>query len=202
MTDRKAPSDWPLHDLIAERWSPRAFADRPIEREKLMSLFEAVRWAPSCFNEQPWRLIVATKDDAAEYERLLGCLVEFNQGWANAAPVLMIAVASLEFERNSKPNAHAWHDVGLGLENLTIQAQSMGLAVHMMAGFDADKTRKTYGIPDNAAPTTAVALGYPGSPDDLSDDLREKEIAPRQRKPLNTFVFTGGWGKTSKILSD
>ncbi|MBI1374866.1 MAG: nitroreductase [Phycisphaera sp.] len=200
MPDNKAPSDWPLHDLIAARWSPRAFEDRAVEHKKLMSLLEAMRWAPSCFNEQPWRLLVATKDDPTEYERMLGCLVEFNQGWAKAAPVLMIAVASLEFERNGKPNAHGWHDVGLGLENMALQATSMGLQIHMMAGFDTAKARAVYGIPDNAAPTTAIAIGYPGDANDLSADLRDKETAPRERRELESIVFSGRWGKTSSLL--
>jgi len=202
MSERRAPSDWPLHDLIAERWSPRAFADRAIEREKINALFEAMRWAPSSYNEQPWNLIVATKDQPDEYEQLLGCLVEFNQNWAKAAPLLMISVTSLRFARNEKPNAHAWHDVGLGLENLALQATSMGLVTHMMAGFDADKAREAFRIPESHEATTAIAVGYPGSPDDLPDDLRKQESGPRSRKPLDTFVFTGKFGQKSPLLGN
>src|SRR5438067_11420928 len=110
--EKPAPAEHPIHELIARRWSPRLFSDRAVEPEKLRSVLEAARWAPSSFNEQPWSFIVATKDDPAEYERLLGCLVEFNQGWAKAAPVLFISVASLRFSRNQKENRHGMHDVG------------------------------------------------------------------------------------------
>src|SRR5215208_4639816 len=103
----------PIHDLLRRRWSPRAFADRPVEREKLLSVMEAARWAPSSFNEQPWSFLVATKDRPDEHARMLECLAEKNQTWAKAAPVLMISVASLHFARNGKPNRHALHDVGL-----------------------------------------------------------------------------------------
>ena len=130
-----AETRYPIHELLRERWSPRAFADRMVEPEKLRSLLEAARWAPSSSNEQPWSFIVATKEHAGEYERLLSCLVEGNVRWAQHAPVLMLSVATLVFERNQKPNRHAFHDVGLAVENLIIQGTALGLFVHQMAGF-------------------------------------------------------------------
>ncbi len=197
--EKPAETQHPIHELLVRRWSPRAFADRAIEPEKLRSLLEAARWAPSSFNEQPWSFIVATKDDSAEYERLLGCLVEFNQGWAKAAPMLMISVASLKFAHNNKDNRHAMHDVGLASENLVIQATALGLFAHGMAGFDVEKARETYGIPDTHLPAAAWAIGYAGDTDSLDPQLRERELAPRERKQIAEFVFSGKWGKTAAV---
>jgi nitroreductase len=189
-----------IHELLRERWSPRAFADRMVEPEKLRSLLEAARWAPSSFNEQPWSFIVATKEHPGEYERLLSCLVEGNVRWAQHAPVLMLSVARLAFERNQKPNRHAFHDVGLSVENLVIQATALGLAVHQMAGFHVDKARELFSIPDGHEPVAALVLGFPGDPAGLPEDLREREVAPRIRKPLESFVFSGQWGQSSPLV--
>src|SRR3954463_9809046 len=149
----------PIHDLLRRRWSPRAFSDRPVEREKLLSVLEAARWAPSSNNEQPWHYLVARKEEPEEFARLLACLVEKNQSWAKAAPVLMLSVASTVFARNGKPNRHALHDVGQAVADLTVQATALGLFVHQMAGFSAEKARETYGIPENAEPVAALAVG-------------------------------------------
>src|SRR5579864_8707816 len=110
---KQSTPDYPIHELIARRWSPCAFADRPVPVDDLRSLFEAARWAASSYNEQPWRYIVATKADRAEFERLLSCLVEGNQAWAKTAPVLALGCTSLNFAYNNKPNAAALHDLGL-----------------------------------------------------------------------------------------
>jgi nitroreductase len=195
-----AETRYPIHELLRERWSPRAFADRMVEPEKLRSLLEAARWAPSSFNEQPWSFIVATKEHPGEYERLLSCLVEGNVRWAQHAPVLMLSVARLAFERNQKPNRHAFHDVGLAVENLVIQATALGLAVHQMAGFHVDKARELFSIPDGHEPVAALVLGFPGDPAGLPEDLREREVAPRIRKPLESFVFSGQWGQSSPLV--
>jgi len=195
-----AETRYPIHELLRERWSPRAFADRMVEPEKLRSLLEAARWAPSSFNEQPWSFIVATKEHPGEYERLLSCLVEGNIRWAQHAPVLMLSVARLAFERNQKPNRHAFHDVGLAAENLVIQATALGLAVHQMAGFHVDKARELFSIPDGHEPVAALVLGFPGDPAGLPEDLREREVAPRIRKPLESFVFSGQWGQPSPLV--
>lgn len=199
MTEKPAQTQYPVHELIRNRWSPRAFADRPIEPDKLLSLIEAARWAPSSYNYQPWRFIVATKYNPTEYNRLLGTLIEFNQGWAKNAPVLILAVAKLHFD-DGKPNRHAFHDVGLALENLVLQATALGLSVHQAAGFDVDKARKEYQIPEEYEPATVVVIGYAGDPQILPDGLREREIAPRMRKPLPELLFTGQWGNVSPLL--
>ncbi len=201
MTEKPAPTQYPVHELIRNRWSPRAYSDRPVEKDQLLSLLEAARWAPSSYNHQPWRFIVATKDDITEYNRLLSTLVEFNQGWAKNAPVLILAVAKLHFD-DGKLNRHAFHDIGLALENLIIQATSLGLSTHQIAGFQADLARKEYGIPNEYEPATVITVGYAGDPQSLPDGLRERELAPRVRKTLKEIVFTEKWENVLPILTD
>jgi nitroreductase len=188
----------PVHELIRTRWSPRAFSDRPVEREKLLSIFEAARWAPSSFNGQPWNFLVATRDDPADFQRMLGCLVEGNQQWARSAPVLMVAVATSAFERNNKPNRHALYDTGAAVAFLTLQATSLGLFVHQMAGFEPAQVREAYAVPPTAEPVAAIAMGYAGDPQSLPEDLRKKELTPGQRKPIASFVFSGAWGRAAQ----
>jgi nitroreductase len=183
-----------VHELIRERWSPRAFDPRPMERAKLLSLLEAARWAPSCYNEQPWRFILAEKNDTPSFERLLACLLEGNQIWARHAAVLLLTVAKLEFDHNGQPNRHAFHDVGMASENLTLQATALGLAAHFMGGYHVEKARELLGIPTGYEPVAAAALGYPGDPSILPDRLREREQASRQRVPLTELIFAGTWG--------
>jgi nitroreductase len=199
--DKSTPVDHPVHELIRARWSPRAFADRPLSPETLCSLFEAARWAPSSFNEQPWSFIVARRDEADEFARLLACLVPTNQAWARHAPVLMISVATLGFARDGRPNRHALHDVGLAAAQLTLQAAALGLAVHQMAGIDRERVRATYGIPDGFEPVAGLAVGYPGEPASLPVQLGQRERAPRERKPLARFVFAGRWGQATGLIS-
>lgn len=203
MMEKLADSKHPIHDLLRRRWSPRVFSDHAVEPEKLRSLLEAARWAPSSYNEQPWSFFVATKENPVEYERLLSCLVEGNQRWAKRAGVLMLSVAKLHFERppgRGTPNRHAFHDVGLAVENLVVQATALGLVVHQMAGFHLEKARELFRIPEGYEPVAAIALGYAGDPATLPEPLRERELAPRTRKPLEEFVFTGQWGQTSPLV--
>ena len=134
MSVKLATTDHPVHQLIVNRWSPYAFADREVSKEDLRSIFEAARWAASSYNEQPWSYLVATKEDATEYERLLSCLVEPNQAWAKAAPVLALGVVRTRFTRNDKPNAAAVHDLGAASAQLTFEATARGLSVHQMIG--------------------------------------------------------------------
>ena len=180
---------------LKDRWSPRAFADTMPSRDSLACLFEAARWAPSCYNDQPWYFVVATRDDHAKYDAMLGCLVEFNQSWASTAPVLMVSVARDRFERNEEPNRHAWFDVGLATGNLLAQAQHLGMLVHQMAGFDADQARSTLAIPEHYSPVAAAAIGYLGAPERLPEGMDEKDPATRERKSLDEFVFAGRWGE-------
>jgi nitroreductase len=198
--EKPAEAAHPIHDVIARRWSPRAFDERPVEQETLKSLFEAARWAPSSNNEQPWRFIVASKETSTDYDRLFACLVEGNRKWAFRAPVLILSVASLLFEDDGKPNRHALHDTGMAAENFVLQATALGLQAHQMAGFDTQKARETCLIPTGFDPVAMIALGYPGDPAVLPDYLREREIKPRERQPIGDFVFSIKWGQTSLLV--
>ena len=198
---RRAPTDFPLHDFIADRWSPRAFSDKPVAPDVLQSLFEAARWAPSSSNEQPWAYIVATKDDTENFAKLVSLLVPSNVTWAQHAPVLVLAVAELAFAKSGAPNRNAQYDVGAASAWLTVEATSRGLFVHQMAGYDDQKARQVFQIPPGWEPIAAMAIGYPGNPDSLSQPLRDREVAPRTRKPLSQFVMSGSWKNKATFLS-
>jgi nitroreductase len=170
-----------------------AYEPHPMPDESLASLLEAARWAPSCFNDQPWFFLVARRQNTEEFARMLECLVEGNRTWAQNASVLMITAARTTFQRNDKPNRFAAHDLGLAVGGLLVQATEMGLAVHQMGGFDPTTAREVYGIPEGFEAITAIAIGYRDDPSTLSDDLRKREMQPRERKALSTFVFSGSW---------
>ena len=197
---KRTPFDFPIHDLVAERWSPRAFGDKPISSDILRSLFEAARWAPSSSNEQPWAYIVARKDDADAFEKLVSILVPANASWAKHAPVLALAVAQLAFAKSGSPNRNAQHDVGASSAWLTFEATARGLFVHQMAGFDAEKARQVFEIPAGWEPIAAMAIGYPGDPESLPQPMRDREVAPRTRKPISTFVMSGKWGQKAPFI--
>lgn len=197
-----APADPPIHELLAQRYSPRAFTDQEVTPAQMRALIEAARWAASCFNDQPWHYIVATRRQPEAFERLLGCLVEANRRWAAKAPVLMLAVARSTFAHNGKPNPHAWHDLGQASAQLALQAAAMGLQIHQMAGFDRDEARQAFAIPEDHEPVAAIAVGHPGAPDSLPEDLAERERAPRQRKPVSDFVHGATWGEPAAALDE
>ncbi len=190
----------PIHELIARRWSPYAFADRPVSIDDLRSLFEAARWAASSYNEQPYSYIVATRQDTAEFERLLSCLVEGNQAWAKAAPVLAIGCTSLRFRLNGQPNAAAVHDLGLASATLTLEATARGIYVHQMIGIVPARVSELYAVPEGVQPTTGLAIGYVSDAGTSPDNLRQRDLALRTRKPVSEFVFTGKWGTTSTVV--
>jgi nitroreductase len=194
---KRALPDHPIQDLLADRWSPYGFDDHPVAEADLASLFEAARWAASSYNEQPWTFFVATKKAAAEFERLLSCLLPANQVWAKAAPVLVLGVVSLKFAKTKKDNRAAVHDLGLASANLVMEATARGLSVHQMIGILPDRARRLYRIPAHAEAWTAMAIGYKADADQLPEELRERDLAPRTRKPTGEFVFTGSWGQPS-----
>ena len=198
---KPAPAHFPIHDLIRDRWSPRAFAAKPIEPAVLASLFEAARWAPSSSNEQPWAFVVATKDEPENFAKTISVLVEFNASWAKEAAALVLAVSSLKFHANGNQNRNAFYDTGAATALLSMEATYRGLAVHQMAGFDPAKAKQVFQIPEDWEPIAAMAIGYPGHSDTLHPKLREREVAPRTRKPLSEFVMSGRWGHTSPIVS-
>jgi nitroreductase len=198
--EKPADTHFPIHDLLSRRWSPRAFAERPVEPEKIQRVLEAARWASSCFNEQPWVFIIATADQAAEHGKLLSCLVEGNQVWAKQAPLLMITVAKQHFDHNGQPNRHAFHDVGLAVGNLVVQATAMDLVVHQMAGILPEAIRECFSLPSGYEPVTGLAIGYSGDLNTLPEEIRERERAPRSRKALQEFVFAETWEQNPEFL--
>ena len=181
-----------VHNLIEERWSPRAFEDKPVDESQLQTLFEAARWAPSAMNEQPWRFIYAVKEDQENFDRLFSCLVEGNS-WAKNASALFISVVKKNYDYNGNPNNLALHDLGLATGNLLLQATDLGLHVHLMGGFKADKAREVLEIPEGYEPVSMGAVGYAGDPETLSENLKARELAPRKRKPLEEILFKGKW---------
>ena len=198
---KTALTDFPVHELVVGRWSPYAFDACPVSVEDLRSLFEAARWAPSSYNEQPWSYVVATRDEPEAFQRLLSCLVEPNQAWARAAPALALGVVSERFRRNDRPNTAAEHDLGLAAGNLLLEATARGLYVHQMIGILPDLARELYAIPDGFRALTGIAIGYPGDPGGLPEQLRERDLEARTRRPLREFVFSDSWGSPSSILT-
>lgn len=198
--EKPAKNDYPILDVIKRRWSPRAFGDKLIEPTKVRQLFEAARWSASSYNEQPWRFIVASRDNEAEFSKALACLVEQNQAWAKRAPLLILAFAKKTFSKNKKPNRVHVHDLGAAMANLSLQATAMGMFVHQMAGVDLDKMASTYKVPDDFEPVTAAAVGYGGDPATLPEDFRESELAERSRRPLEDVVFAGKWNSPAPLV--
>jgi nitroreductase len=190
--ERESPAR--IHELLARRWSPRTFLSRPLEAAKLTQLFEAARWAPSCYNAQPWAFILATREDAEGYNRVLSTLVDANRQWAQQAPVLVLAVAKLDFTHVARANRHAFYDLGQAVASLTVQASAAGLYVHQMGGFDPHSARELFAIPAGYEPVAVLALGYSEAP--------APDPAMRTRKPLTDFVFSGSWGRAATVIAE
>jgi|ERR1019366_4650799 nitroreductase len=175
-----------VHELLRDRWSPRDFMDRPIEPEKLRSLFEAARWAASCFNEQPWRFVVATKAEPEQFQKLLGLLMEKNQQWAKTAWALGFSAGKKTFTHNGAPNRFGLHDAGAATANLAVEATALGLHAHFMGGFDPQRARTEFHVPEDFEIGAAFAIGY----------IDEASVQPgeRKRRALEEIVFGGDWG--------
>lgn len=197
---KEASTEYEIHPLLARRWSPRAFSERLIDHKAIAQLFEAARWSASGGNGQPWFFIIASRENPEEFEKLLACINPFNSEWAKDAALIGIAVAQTTRD-DGKPSPMAPFDLGLAMQNMAVQATSMGLHMHMMAGFSGDKSRESYAIPETHTPLCAFAVGYFGNPETLNERNREREVAPRVRKPLRDFVFGGEWGTTSPLLT-
>jgi nitroreductase len=186
-----------IHELIQSRWSPRAFdTDRPVSHDDLLALFEAARWAASCFNDQPWRFVVCNKTtDPAAWQQGLAVLVEKNRLWAKNAPVLILAVAMENFTHNGQANRWAMYDTGAASANLCLQANALGLSVHQMGGFDAEKAREVFRLPSGCKPMAMMAVGYQAGLEVLDDDFKAIEVAGRSRVALAERFFAGMWGQ-------
>lgn len=186
----------PILPLLTERRSPRAYTSQPVSAEVLQQLFTAAGSAASCFGEQPWRFIVGSQETSPEaFQKILGTLAEFNQGWAKKASALAIAVAKNTFSHDSNSNAWARHDVGQAVATLAIQGVELGVQIHQMAGFSADAARTAFHIPADYELVSVFTIGYPGEVAALPEALQQRELAPRTRKPLAEFMFEGGWPK-------
>jgi nitroreductase len=189
-------------DVLLRRWSPKMFSSRPVEPEKLRTILEAARWAPSSFNEQPWSFIVARRENPQEYSALLSSLSQKNQGWARRAPVLILSVAKLNLRINGQLNRHAFHDVGLATANLIVQASALGLFTHPMGGFSVENARAALGIPEGYEPVTVIALGYLRELMESGESASSLVAKNRSRKPLDEFVFEGSWGHRAQFIDD
>ena len=198
--EKPAETRVPIHELLGRRWSTVAFSERPVEPEKLMSVLEAARWAPSSNNGQPWAYLVARKEDADNFDALLGVLVSGNRAWAQKAPVLILTLAHTQWEKDGTPNRHGFYDLGQATTNLVTQATSLGLSTHQMAGFDVEASRERFHIPAGWEPVSVAALGYRADPETLPEKLRARELGTRHRKSLEEFVFSGTWGIPASFL--
>lgn len=198
--DRKADTSVAIDDLLARRWSPRAFdATRPVSREQLAALLEAARWAPSCNGDEPWRYLVWDRSrDADGWQQAFDCLSENNRKWCRNVPVLMLSCAGSIFGHSGKPNRYGQHDTGMADLSIALQAVTLGLVAHQMGGYDAQKARATFSIPEEYTPMAMIAVGYQASPDVLDEETKAKELKPRSRKPLGTHFFEGSWGEGVK----
>jgi nitroreductase len=192
--EKPAHTSLPINEIMRRRWSPRLFDDRAVEREKILTLLEAARWAPSCFNEQPWRYLVFDGTGPEALAKARDCLDEGN-AWARKAPMLMLSVARENFSKNEKPNRHGQHDVGLASEDLVLQAVELGLAAHQMAGFDSNRARREFGVPEGYTPMAMIAIGYPYHGDLTSqpEKMQARELGERSRKPVGEIAFYGRW---------
>jgi len=197
MLRKPAQTSRPIHDLLARRWSTRAFdAAKPVTREQLTTLLEAGRWAPSCNGDEPWRYLVWDRArDPEGFQKAFDCLSDNNRKWVKNVPLLMLSCAGSNFAATGKPNRWTQHDTGAASLSIALQADALGLAVHQMGGFDAEKARAAFGIPVEYTPMAMIAVGYQAAPDVLDEETKKKELTPRARKPLAERFFEGGWGK-------
>ncbi len=182
--------------VIRDRWSPYHFDSQPVASESIEQCLIAASWAASSYNEQPWYFLVAYREQTSEFNRMLGCLLEANQAWAQFAGVLLLTVSQETFARNGQPNRVHQYDVGQAAAHFTLQATALGIAVHQMAGIHIGKIRSEYGIPEGYSPQTAIAVGYPATQSTSgNEELAARDRSPRTRKPLAQFVFQAAWGK-------
>lgn len=196
MFDKKAKTSVPVNSLIAARWSGRAFdPGRPVSQDHLSRLVEAARWAPSCFGDEPWRFIICDKNnDPQAWQSAFDCLSEGNRSWAVNAPVIILSIAGSILSKNNKPNRWGQYDTGAAAFSLCIQATEDDLMVHQMGGFDSDKARQIFSIPEDFTPMAMMAVGFQLPLDEITGELRERELSERHRSPVGENFYAGQWG--------
>lgn len=200
MSIKTAKTRFSVIEPVKERWSPRSFSETPVEPEKLQSLFEAARWSASAMNEQPWRFILGIKGDPT-WDKLFDCMVEWNQKWAVHAPVLLMAISKDFYTDSGKKNDYSAYDTGQSMAQLSIQAVSLGVYVHQMAGFSAEKAIKHFSIPEGYTPLTLAAIGYPGDPEILTEPYKSRETEARVRNDFAEFVYSESFKNPSSLYS-
>ena len=195
---KPATTQVPIHEVIANRWSGRAYDPlRPVTREQVISLLEAARWAPSCYGDQPWRLVLWNKsEDAAAWQTAFDSLAPGNQAWVKDAPLLVLVCADSLFNHNGQPNRWAQYDTGAAAENLCLQAEALGLMAHQMGGFDPVRARAIAGVPEQFTLMAMISAGYPADPATFGVEVAERENSPRKRRALGELFFAGSWGNS------
>lgn len=203
MLEKPAITQVPIHELLAKRWSPRAFDPKqPVTTTQILALIEAARWAPSCYGEEPWRFLICDQtQDPTSWQKALQCLAPANQIWAKNVPLLLIAIANNDFLTGPKaghPNRWAAYDTGAACENLCLQAVNLGLMAHQMGGFSPEQIATAFQLPENVTCMTVIAIGYQADPQSLEDEFYQREIEQRQRRLLETCFFAGQWSQPWK----
>jgi nitroreductase len=195
MIKKNIDTSEPVNDIIASRWSGVSYdAERPVSEEQLHSIMEAARWAPSCYGDQPWRYIICNKATHPEaWQKLYDCLAEGNQPWCSNVPVLIAACHDSQFTMNDNPNPWGAYDTGAASVSLCLQATHLGLMGHQMAGFSADLIREKFEVPARYIPIAVIAIGYQTTEEQVPEDFKARELAPRQRNPLSENFFMGSW---------
>lgn len=201
MFNKKIDTNADIHELIASRWSGRAYdKNRALTHQDIISLVEAARWAPSCFGDQPWRFIVFDKaTDLSAWSNAIDCLAEGNRAWAINAPVLLLVSANSIMTRNGNPNRWGEYDTGAAAENLCLQAAALGLMAHQMGGFDSKKAKGLFNIPEQFTPMAMITVGYQLPEADMTEDIKEREYNERVRNPLSDNFFSSSWGEPINI---
>jgi nitroreductase len=199
--NKEAITRHPISEAARKRWSPRAFKDQPVEKEKLIGLLEAARWAASGGNAQPWRFIIGINHDET-WETIFHALDPGNQEWNKHVPVLMVAIGAKisPFDGNISPVFQ--YDAGQAVATLTLEAVHQGLHVHQMGGFSVEMVKEKFEIPDAFLAITVIAVGYIGDPETLSEKLKQRELQVRSRKNLEDIVFSGKFGNTSQLVAE
>ena len=198
--DKRANIIHGVMPAIEKRWSPMAFSDRPVEREKLLRIFEAGQWAPSSYNEQPWRFMLGVKGEGETWDKILATCSGWNAKWARNAPVLILLSGKKRFSMKDMDNVAWAYDVGAVSAYMTLQLTEEGLFSHQMVGFSPEKAREIFGIPEGFDPLVVIAVGYKGDPENLPADIAAREENTRTRKPLSELIFEEEWGTTNQLV--